>query len=73
MSYVRVDWDNGDYEYLKNDTDCGDNEFRNSFLLNNHMHYKRIRFMETLPPGKKCTRYHVNNKNKIIREVIKEN
>lgn len=71
MTYVRVDWDNGYYEYLPNDIDCGDGEFRNSFLLNNNMYYHRIRFMPQLPPGKKCTIYRTNNKNQIIREVDK--
>jgi len=69
MTYVRVDWDNGIYEYLRNDTDCGDGEFRNSFLLHNNMKYRRIRFIEKLPEGKKCTLYRRNNKNKIITEV----
>jgi len=66
MTYVRVDWDNGYYEYLPNDTDCGDGEFRNSFLLHNNYQYKRIRFLPELPKGKHCKKiyYRDDKKNK---------
>ena len=72
MSYVRVDWDNGDYEYFKNDIDCG-YEFRSAFLLHNHMIYKRIRKLQELPAGKKCTRYKRHNKAEKDWELIEEN
>ena len=58
MTYVRVDWDNGYYEYLPNDTDCGNGEFRNSFLLRNNYKYKRIRFLPELPKGKRCKKIY---------------
>ena len=29
MDFVRVDWDNGYVEYLKNDTLCADGTYRN--------------------------------------------
>ena len=64
MDYVRVDWDNGEYEYLKNDILCKDGEYRSGFLLHNHMQYKRIRRMKELPKGKKLTIYKRHNKIK---------
>lgn len=67
MTYVRVDWDNGYYEYLPNDTECANGEWRNSFLLHSNYQYKRIRFLSKLPEGKKCTIYCINNKNQIVR------
>lgn len=62
MDYVRVDWDNGYIEYLKNDTLCADGTYRNAFLLHNHMRYKRIKRISELPPNKKCTVYKRHNK-----------
>ena len=67
MTYVRVDWDNGYYEYLPNDTECKRGEYRNSFLLDHPMQYKRVRFMPSLPPGKKCTIYYRRNNNTVKR------
>lgn len=61
MTYVRVDWDNGYYEYFPNDTDCGDGEFRNSFLLHTNCRYKRIRFLPELPKGKCCKKIYYRN------------
>lgn len=61
MTYVRVDWDNGDYEYFKNDTQ-GYDEMRNAFLMSNNFRYKRIRKLNALPPDKKCTHYKRHNK-----------
>mgnify|MGYP006936014367 CR=1 FL=1 len=67
MSYVRVDWGHGDYDYLPNDTECANGEWRNSFLLNHNYYYKRIRFLSELPKGKKCVNYRTNNKGKMIK------
>lgn len=61
MTYVRVDWDNGDYEYFKNDTQ-GYDEMRSAFLMHNNFYYKRIRKLNSLPPDKKCTHYKRHNK-----------
>ena len=72
MSYVRVDWDNGDYEYFKNDTECFDG-FRSAFLLHSNYRYKRIRRLEELPSDKKCTRYKRHNKQSQDFERITEN
>ena len=71
MDYVRVDWDNGDYSYFKNDTFCHD-EYRNSFLLSNHFSYKRIRRLPELPKGKKCMRYKRHNKQDKDWKLINE-
>ena len=71
MSYVRVDWANGDYSYFKNDVKCNE-EMRCSFLLHNHFYYKRIRKLEELPADKKCARYKRHNKAHQDFELIEE-
>ena len=72
MSYVRVDWDNGEYSYFKNDTECGF-EWRSAFLLHNHFYYKRIRRIQELPEGKKCIRYKRHNKAEKDWEIMEDN
>lgn len=62
MDYVRVDWDNGYVEYFENDTLCANGAYRNSFLLHNHMYYKRIKRISELPPNKKCITFKRHNK-----------
>ena len=72
MTYVRVDWDNGDYQYFENDT-LGYDEFRNGFLMANCFYYKRIRRLDKLPLGKICTRYKRHNKQDKDWELVQTN
>lgn len=71
MSYVRVDWKNGDYSYFENDTKCG-SKWRSAYLLNNHFYYKRIKKLKELPEGKKCARYRRRNKAEKDWEIMKD-
>lgn len=72
--YVRVDYDNGFYEYLANDTPADlyfDDEgrcmlnWRNSQLLKCAIYYKRIKRMSRIPEGKKLNTKYVNEKERI--------
>ena len=73
MDYVRVDWDNGDYSYFKNDTFSSfNNEYRCGFLISNNFYYKRIKRLKELPIGKRCAHYKRHNKQKEDWEIIED-
>lgn len=61
MSYVRIDYENGCYEYLKNDVPCSDG-MRASALLRHSYLYIRLRKIENLPPNKKCGKLYYTKK-----------
>ena len=61
MSYVRIDYANGCYEYLKNDTPCLSG-MRANPLLRHAYKYIRLRKMNELPEGKKCDKLYYTEK-----------
>ena len=61
MDYCRVDYKNGFFEFLKNDTpiyhqkDSGEQyiEYRSSHLMKKSYNYQRIKRIKKLPEGRK--------------------
>jgi hypothetical protein len=68
MSYVRIDYKNGCYEYLENNIPCG-LDMRANELLRKSYKYIRMKKMEKLPPDKECNKLYYTKKYK---ERIKE-
>ena len=69
MSYVRVDYTNGCYEYFKNDTPCRDGMRASSLLRHNYL-YIRLRKMNQLPEGKRCNKLYYTEKY-LKRKMLK--
>ena len=62
MSYCRVDYWDGSTEYYENDTITAKGEERCSYLMEHHLYYRRIKYLPTLPPGKRVTVMVKHNK-----------
>lgn len=60
MDYCRIDFYDGKYIYVKNDTLDVFGEYRAKYLLkrNQPVQYQRIKRIQTLPPGKKVNKFY---------------
>lgn len=63
MTYVRIDYENGCYEYLKNDVHC-DSGMRANELLRKCYKCIRMKKMKELPSNKECNKLYHTKKYK---------
>ena len=69
MTYVRIDYENGCYEYLKNDIHCG-SDMRANELLKKCYKCIRMKKMKELPPDKECNKLYYTKKYKERYEEV---